>query len=90
MFQESHLNAVSLPFVLISGPTRDFHFRLQPCNSTSCSDRKMTQENTQQEEKGEKGREVKKVYLSCSSCQLRQTASVCFTLGVQGIVGGVL
>lgn len=63
MFQECHLNAVSLLFVLISGPTRDFHFRLQPCNSTSCSDRKMSQENTQQEENGEKGREEKGVFI---------------------------
>lgn len=71
------------PLRTISALTRDFHFRLQPYNSTSCSDRKMSQENTQKEQ----NRSVeKKVYLLCSSCRLRQTLCVYFTFEVQGAV----
>lgn len=42
------------PLRTISALTRDFHFRRQPYNSTSCSDRKMSQENTQKEQNREK------------------------------------
>lgn len=70
------------PLRTISALTRDFHFRLEPYNSTSCSDRKMSQENTQKEQNGV----GKKVYLLCSSCRLRQTLCVYFTFKVQGAV----
>lgn len=49
------------PLRTISALTRDFHFRLQPYNSTSCSDRKMSQENTQKEQNREK-----KKYIYCA------------------------
>lgn len=50
------------PLRTISALTRDFHFRLQPYNSTSCSDRKMSQENTQKEQ----NRVGKKKYIYCA------------------------
>lgn len=56
----------STPLHTISGPVRDFHLRPKSHSySTSCSDRKVTEKNTQKEANGE----LKCVY----SAHLRQT-----------------
>lgn len=67
VFQVCYLNTGLLHYTLSLAPARDFHPRPQSHNySTSCSNRKLTQKNTQKE--GEKVCSQRSLY------RLRQTA----------------